>query len=138
MTERPPAHLIDCRGEDWTPDSATTAAHPNARFTVSARQCPTMAEEWEDRSGVPISAILFGGRRATVVPLVNESANWIQGVFFGSIVSSEKTAAATGDIGKLRRDPMAMLPFCGYNMACLLYTSPSPRDATLSRMPSSA
>ena len=117
MTEVPPGHLIDWKGEHWTPDSKNTAAHPNARFTVSARQCPTMAEEWENSSGVPISAILFGGRRATVVPLVNESSNWIQGVFFGSIISSEKTAAAAGDIGELRRDPMAMLPFCGYNMA---------------------
>ena len=117
MTQVPPRHLIDWRGEHWTPDSKNKAAHPNARFTVSARQCPTMAEEWENCAGVPISAILFGGRRATVVPLVNESSNWIQGVFFGSIISSEKTAAAAGDIGELRRDPMAMLPFCGYNMA---------------------
>ena len=117
MTDVPPDHLIDWLGNDWSPDSTTPAAHPNARFTVSAAQCPVIAEEWEDLKGVPISAILFGGRRATVVPLVNEARDWQQGTFFGSIISSEKTAAAAGKIGELRRDPMAMLPFCGYNMA---------------------
>ena len=117
MTGTPPDHLIDWKGNDWTPQSGTTAAHPNARFTVSAAQCPSIAEEWEDLKGVPISAILFGGRRASVVPLVNEARDWKHGVFFGSIVCSEKTAAAAGKVGELRHDPMAMLPFCGYNMA---------------------
>ena len=117
MTSEAPDQLIDWRGQNWTPDSDAPAAHPNARFTVSAAQCPVIADEWEALKGVPISAILFGGRRATVVPLVNEATSWNQGTFFGSIVSSEKTAAASGTIGELRRDPMAMLPFCGYNMA---------------------
>lgn len=117
MTDDPPAKLIDWKGNEWTPDSGTPAAHPNARFTVSAAQCPVIAPEWEDPNGVPISAILFGGRRASVVPLVNEAHDWDQGTFFGSIIASEKTAAAAGKIGDLRRDPMAMLPFCGYNMA---------------------
>ena len=117
MTSEAPEQLIDWRGQNWTPSSEAPAAHPNARFTVSAAQCPVIADEWEALKGVPISAILFGGRRATVVPLVNEATSWNQGTFFGSIVSSEKTAAASGTIGELRRDPMAMLPFCGYNMA---------------------
>ncbi|MFI6485797.1 phosphoenolpyruvate carboxykinase (GTP) [Nonomuraea sp. NPDC050663] len=116
LTDEPPAHLTDWKGRSWTPDSDEPAAHPNARFTTPASQAPTIAPEWEDPNGVPISAILFGGRRASAVPLVTESLSWQHGVFLGANVASEKTAAAEGKVGELRHDPFAMLPFCGYNM----------------------
>jgi phosphoenolpyruvate carboxykinase (GTP) len=116
LTGQPPEHAIDWRGNEWAPGSETPAAHPNARFTVPCAQCPSMADEWEDPKGVPISAIMFGGRRATVVPLVHEARDWEHGTFIGSIMSSETTVAQAGEVGKLRFDPMAMLPFCGYHM----------------------
>ncbi|HTX32227.1 MAG TPA: phosphoenolpyruvate carboxykinase (GTP) [Solirubrobacteraceae bacterium] len=117
MSEEPPPHLTDWRGNDWTPESESTAAHPNARFTVAIDQCPSAGDEWDDPAGVPIDVMLFGGRRAAVVPLVFEATDWEHGVFLGSTMASEKTAAAAGTVGELRFDPMAMLPFCGYNMA---------------------
>ena len=116
LTDEAPANLTDWEGNAWTPDSGRPAAHPNSRFTVAAAQCPQIAEDWDAPQGVPLDVILFGGRRATNVPLVVEATDWAHGVFLGSTISSERTAAAEGTLGELRRDPFAMLPFCGYNM----------------------